>query len=80
MKCCILQSGYDDWVATECGCPVSEEWRKQMYYAAIENMLTKPETYRDEWGEYEHLVLQAHEDFKKYALNRQIIEIGHVNG
>ncbi|XP_062026117.1 flavin-containing monooxygenase FMO GS-OX-like 4 isoform X1 [Rosa rugosa] len=67
------QFGYDDWVATECGCPISEEWRKEMYFAAIENMLTKPETYRDEWVEYDHLVSQAHEDFKKYALNGHII-------
>ncbi|XP_050376654.1 flavin-containing monooxygenase FMO GS-OX-like 4 [Argentina anserina] len=67
------QFGYDDWVATECGSPVSEEWRKQMFYAAIENMLAKPETYRDEWDKYIQLVLQAREDFKKYCANGHII-------
>ncbi|KAK9927508.1 hypothetical protein M0R45_024689 [Rubus argutus] len=63
--------GYDDWLAAQCGCPATEEWRKQMYFAAIESMVTKPETYRDEW-KYDHLVLQAHEDFKKYAFNGRI--------
>jgi hypothetical protein len=67
----FLQFGYDDWLAAQCGCPATEEWRKQMYFAAIESMVTKPETYRDEW-KYDHLVLQAHEDFKKYAFNGRI--------
>ncbi|XP_004298656.1 PREDICTED: flavin-containing monooxygenase FMO GS-OX-like 3-like [Fragaria vesca subsp. vesca] len=58
------QFEYDDWLAAQCGCPVSEEWRKPMYLAASKNRRARPETYRDEW-EDDHLVLQAHEDFKK---------------
>ncbi|KAK9927507.1 hypothetical protein M0R45_024688 [Rubus argutus] len=62
------QFEYDDWLAAQCGCPVSEEWRKQMYLAVSKNRRARRETYRDEW-EDDHLVLQAHEDFKKYTLN-----------
>lgn len=64
----FLQFEYDDWLAAQYGCPVSEEWRKQMYLAVSKNRRARPETYRDEW-EDDHLVLQAHEDFKKYTLN-----------
>ncbi|RXH97316.1 hypothetical protein DVH24_035984 [Malus domestica] len=62
------QFEYDDWIAAQCGCPVSEEWRKQMYSEVSKNKCARPETYRDEW-EDDHLVLQAYEDFKKYTLN-----------
>lgn len=63
-----LQFEYNDWLAALCGCPVSEEWRKKMYLEVSKNKHAQPETYRDEW-EDDHLVLQAHEDFKKYTLN-----------
>lgn len=63
------QFEYNDWVATQCGCPPSEEWRKQMYAYASGNKTTRPETYRDEW-EDEHLILEAHEDFKKCSVQR----------
>ncbi|XP_016651229.1 PREDICTED: flavin-containing monooxygenase FMO GS-OX-like 5 [Prunus mume] len=69
------QFGYDDWLAAECGCPAFEEWRKQMYFVAIENLFARPETYKDEWEDH-HLVLQAHEDFRKYTLNG--VENGYV--
>ncbi|XP_043715357.1 flavin-containing monooxygenase FMO GS-OX-like 5 isoform X2 [Telopea speciosissima] len=59
------QFEYDDWLATECGCPVSEEWRKQMYDATGRNRHAQPETYRDVW-EDQHLILQANEDFVQY--------------
>ncbi|CAL8156575.1 unnamed protein product [Prunus armeniaca] len=62
------QFEYNDWLAALCGCPVSEEWRKKMYLEVSKNRHARPETYRDEW-EDDHLVLQAHEDFKKYTLN-----------
>ncbi|CAL9029505.1 unnamed protein product [Prunus brigantina] len=62
------QFEYNDWLAALCGCPVSEEWRKKMYLEVSKNRHAQPETYRDEW-EDDHLVLQAHEDFKKYTLN-----------
>ncbi|KAM2504214.1 hypothetical protein PS1_038155 [Malus domestica] len=59
--------GYEDWLAAQCGCPVFEEWRKQMFVAAIQNLIKRQETYRNEWDDH-HLVLQAHEDFRKYTL------------
>ncbi|VVA32828.1 PREDICTED: flavin-containing monooxygenase [Prunus dulcis] len=62
------QFEYNDWLAALCGCPVSEEWRKKMYLEVSKNRHARPETYRDEW-EDDHLILQAHEDFKKYTLN-----------
>ncbi|KAK9277113.1 hypothetical protein L1049_006652 [Liquidambar formosana] len=58
------QFEYNDWLAAECGIPASEEWREEMYSAASKNRRARPETYRDEW-EDEHLVLEAHDDFKK---------------
>ncbi|TQE12760.1 hypothetical protein C1H46_001633 [Malus baccata] len=58
---------YEDWLAAQCGCPVFEEWRKQMFVAAIQNLIKRQETYRNEWDDH-HLVLQAHEDFRKYTL------------
>lgn len=62
---CLLQFEYDDWLATECGYPAVEEWRKLMYMAACKNRKARPESYRDEWDD-DHLVAQAHEDFKKF--------------
>ncbi|XP_048435947.1 flavin-containing monooxygenase FMO GS-OX-like 3 [Pyrus x bretschneideri] len=60
--------GYDEWLAAQCGCPGFEEWRKQMYVAALENLHKQPETYRDELEDH-HLVLQAHQDFTNYTVN-----------
>lgn len=65
---CFLQFGYDEWLAAQCGCPGFEEWRKQMYVAALENLHKQPETYRDELEDH-HLVLQAHQDFTNYTVN-----------
>lgn len=58
------QFEYNDWIAMQCGCPKTEEWRKKMYHATSLNRKIRPETYRDEW-EDEDLVLQAYEDFMK---------------
>ena len=63
----FLQFEYDDWLAAQCGCPGTEEWRKQMYSEAWKNKRVHPETYRDEW-EDDHLVLQAYDDFNKLLL------------
>ncbi|PSR91572.1 Flavin-containing monooxygenase FMO GS-OX-like [Actinidia chinensis var. chinensis] len=62
------QFEYSDWLASECGCPPSEEWRKQIYFATGKNRKVRPETYRDEWDD-EHLVPRAYEDFAKYCSN-----------
>ncbi|XP_060214022.1 flavin-containing monooxygenase FMO GS-OX-like 4 [Lycium barbarum] len=59
------QFDYDDWLAAECGCTLSEEWRKQMYFISRKNRKTQPETYRDQWDD-DDLIIQAHEDFVKY--------------
>ncbi|KAK8968931.1 Flavin-containing monooxygenase FMO GS-OX-like 4 [Platanthera guangdongensis] len=55
---------YDDWLASQCGHPLVEEWRKQMYKAASKNKVVRPDNYRDEWDD-DDLVSAAHEDFKK---------------
>ncbi|CAN4097761.1 unnamed protein product [Withania somnifera] len=59
------QFDYDDWLAVQCGCTPSEEWRKQMYFISRKNKKTLPETYRDEWDD-DDLIIQAHEHFVKY--------------
>lgn len=58
------QFEYNDWIATQCGSPKTEEWRKKMYSAASLGRKERPETYRDEW-EDDDLVLQAYQDFTK---------------
>lgn len=60
------QFEYNDWLASECGCPPSEEWRKEMYSATSKNRKVRPETYRDEWDDQD-LAAQAHEDFKRFS-------------
>ncbi|KAL6979718.1 Flavin-containing monooxygenase FMO GS-OX5 [Sarracenia purpurea var. burkii] len=60
------QFEYNDWVASQCGSPPSEEWRVEMYSVAAKKRTKRPEFYRDEWDDH-HLVRQAHEDFNKYT-------------
>ncbi|XP_020592568.1 flavin-containing monooxygenase FMO GS-OX-like 4 isoform X2 [Phalaenopsis equestris] len=57
------QFEYDDWLASQCGCPPVEEWRKQMYEETAKNRIERPESYRDEW-EDDDLVAAAYHDFK----------------
>ncbi|KAI3912256.1 hypothetical protein MKW98_012067 [Papaver atlanticum] len=61
------QFEYSDWLAGECGFPLSEEWRKQMFEAVVKKRRTHLEAYRDEWEDYNHLIMQAHEDFRHYV-------------
>lgn len=60
------QFEYDNWLANQCGYPAVEEWRELMYRATSKNRVERPESYRDEWND-DHLVAQAHEDFKKLS-------------
>lgn len=60
-----MQWEYNNWIADQCGAPVMEEWRKQMYMAASKNRLLRPETYRDEWDD-DDLVLEAEHEFANY--------------
>lgn len=71
-KLCYLQYEYDDWLAAECGCAPSEEWRKEMYAMASKSKKIRPETYRDEW-EDEHLIMQAYEDFRKNLTEKGVL-------
>ncbi|KAL3497458.1 hypothetical protein ACH5RR_040190 [Cinchona calisaya] len=59
------QFEYDDWLAAQAGCLLTEEWRKQMYFESSMRKRARPETYRDQW-EDEHLISQARDDFLKY--------------
>ncbi|KAJ0960230.1 hypothetical protein J5N97_001942 [Dioscorea zingiberensis] len=70
------QFDYDDWLATECGYPVLEEWRKLMYLECGKNRIARPESYRDEWND-DHLVAQAWKDFKKLSLNPKPYNMYH---
>ncbi|XP_021721721.1 flavin-containing monooxygenase FMO GS-OX-like 5 [Chenopodium quinoa] len=56
---------YEDWLASESGCPPAEEWRKGMYIASVDRAFKQTETFRDEWDD-EDLVLQAYKDFMQY--------------
>lgn len=44
----ILQFHYNDWLEAQCGCPTSEDWRVQMFYANRENRRVRRDSYRDE--------------------------------
>jgi hypothetical protein len=65
LDCLKLQWDYDDWIASQCGYPATEEWRKGMRTAISKNKRLRPESYRDEW-EDDDLVLQAEQDFANY--------------
>ncbi|KAF5772514.1 putative flavin monooxygenase, FAD/NAD(P)-binding domain superfamily [Helianthus annuus] len=65
------QFEYNDWLATQCGAPKTEEWRKKIYDATSLNRKARPETYREEW-EDEDLVLQAYQDFAKQVSCKQV--------
>ncbi|XP_050226425.1 flavin-containing monooxygenase FMO GS-OX-like 4 [Mercurialis annua] len=56
------QFEYCNWLAAECGCEAVEEWKKQMFLANMENVLQRPDTYRDQWVD-EQLILQAIDHF-----------------
>ncbi|KAK9148068.1 hypothetical protein Scep_006825 [Stephania cephalantha] len=60
-----FQFEYVDWLASQSGFPVTEEWRKQMYFANGKNRDARPETYRDEWND-EDLILQAQQQFIQF--------------
>ncbi|CAA0309968.1 putative flavin monooxygenase, FAD/NAD(P)-binding domain superfamily [Arabidopsis thaliana] len=62
----ISQFEYNSWLASQCGCSETEEWRKEMYFATGVKKRAHPETYRDEWDDH-HLVSQAYQDFSLYA-------------
>lgn len=62
----LLQSDYIDELATVCGHPAMEEWRKQMSDMTLKNIRSRPDSYRDEWDDHS-LVLQAYEDFHRYC-------------
>ncbi|KAJ6426850.1 hypothetical protein OIU84_022440 [Salix udensis] len=67
----VSQFEYDNWLASQCGCPGIEEWREQMYDAAGKSKLLRPEIYRDELDDDDDLVLEAYADFKKYTSKSQ---------
>ncbi|KAK4389453.1 Flavin-containing monooxygenase FMO GS-OX-like 4 [Sesamum angolense] len=59
------QFEYDDWLAAKSGSPLTEEWRKEMYFAAGRRKRSMPEM-RDQWDD-EDLISQAYEDFKQHS-------------
>ncbi|XP_010264400.1 PREDICTED: flavin-containing monooxygenase FMO GS-OX-like 5 [Nelumbo nucifera] len=42
---------YKNWVAAQVGLPPVEEWMKQMYSAAVKNIRSHQEGFRDEWDD-----------------------------
>ncbi|XP_031502630.1 flavin-containing monooxygenase FMO GS-OX-like 4 [Nymphaea colorata] len=56
------QAEYDGWLSTQCGCGKVEEWRFEMFAATVQNLLDRPESYRDQWND-DHLVAQAQKHF-----------------
>ncbi|KAG2277336.1 hypothetical protein Bca52824_059891 [Brassica carinata] len=61
------QFEYNDWLASQCGCSETEQWRKEMYLTTGVRKRAHPETYRDEWEDH-HLISQASQDFSLYTL------------
>lgn len=55
---CFLQFEYMDWLAAECGAPGTEEWRKKMFSAAVNNHFANPKAFRDAWEDGD-LMLEA---------------------
>ncbi|XP_022153979.1 flavin-containing monooxygenase FMO GS-OX-like 3 [Momordica charantia] len=69
---------YYNWLAATCGCPVFEEWRKQMYIAAHKHKIANLESYRDEWPDDDELIRQAYEEFSKYTSNERSVKTTHI--
>ncbi|KAL0324441.1 UNVERIFIED_CONTAM: Flavin-containing monooxygenase FMO GS-OX-like 5 [Sesamum calycinum] len=63
------QFEYDDWLAAKSGSPLTEEWRKEMYFVSGRRKRSMPEMYRDQWDD-EDLISQAYEDFKQLSNGR----------
>ncbi|XP_011650414.2 flavin-containing monooxygenase FMO GS-OX-like 3 [Cucumis sativus] len=63
-----MMPAYCNWVATTCGCPPYEEWRKEMNISVHLYRLPNLKTYRDDWHDDE-LIRQAYEEFSKYNTN-----------
>lgn len=61
-----MQFEYCDWLAAECEVPMTEEWRKNMFYASLNNLLAHPETYRDSWDD-EDLILEAYSEIARLS-------------
>ncbi|KAH9607152.1 hypothetical protein KSS87_005077 [Heliosperma pusillum] len=40
--------GMEDWLASQCGCPPIEKWRKDTFNAAYNDLLARPSTFRDD--------------------------------
>ncbi|VVB15186.1 unnamed protein product [Arabis nemorensis] len=62
----ISQLEYKNWLASQCGCSGTEEWRLEMFLTTIMRNREHPETYRDEWEDH-HLLAQAYQDFSLYV-------------
>ncbi|KFK40585.1 hypothetical protein AALP_AA2G015000 [Arabis alpina] len=62
----ITQFEYNNWLASQCGCSGTEEWRLEMFLASIMRNIEHPEMYRDEWEDH-RLVSQAYQDFSLYV-------------
>ncbi|XP_020539717.1 flavin-containing monooxygenase FMO GS-OX-like 4 isoform X2 [Jatropha curcas] len=56
-----------DMSVSQCGFEELEEWRTEMFFAALKNLLLNPEKYRDEW-EDDNLILEAIQDFTECNL------------
>ncbi|XBH62042.1 hypothetical protein VPH35_116358 [Triticum aestivum] len=59
----------EDWLAEQCRRGGPEGWRREMFDAAMQVMVERPENYRDEWdgGDYDHLLAQANRDFAAHC-------------
>ncbi|KAL2940412.1 Flavin-containing monooxygenase FMO GS-OX-like 5 [Bienertia sinuspersici] len=58
---------YEDFIAKQSGCPLMEEWKKNMFSITLANVPKHTWSYRDEiTSEDLVLIKEAHEDFKQY--------------
>uniref|UniRef100_A0ACD5YI07 Uncharacterized protein n=1 Tax=Avena sativa TaxID=4498 RepID=A0ACD5YI07_AVESA len=59
---------YEEWLAGQCRREKIEEWRKEMYAAAVKDNMDHHGSYRDMWddGYRDHLLVQANRDFALY--------------
>ncbi|KAF2325529.1 hypothetical protein GH714_029855 [Hevea brasiliensis] len=69
------QFEYSNWLAAICGCEGFEEWRKQMFYTGITIKRLRPDTYRDEREDDDHLILEANQDFIKCTSKKNSLTV-----
>lgn len=68
----MLQFEYEDWLVSQCGCPLYEEWRKEMLFRLFARYSVLSATYRDDCDD-EDLISVAQQDLQKIIRSKVVL-------